>query len=458
MKRIMTVFICLLFSLILCFCGGCKKKNVPLPPTEVKVSFIVKSSYDKSDLPAEIYVNGEKYGDAPCTFPLKIGMKHVLIETVCPGYRYSMHHLQRVTLQTPSSFTLELDPMFSVMFLSSIPSGASLSFDNDPKGVTPLALITLMPGKHLLNLSYPGHAPVNKSVIIDPWGTPEKLEVNLSSRMGKLVVNSNIDNSEVLINDESVGSTRYEGDLTEGTYKVRITKPGYASAERQVIIKASETETVTMNLSELMGVIEVTPMPAHAKVFIDDELIGIGKQKSNPLSPGPHKVRVECENHDAEEEDVMLSRDGLLQLSYSLEPNTGSIRVLSSPGGLTVRVDGKVYGVTEVDSSVKTQALPFTIKNLSSGNHVVTLTGRSEKNPPLQLTETVSVPKRGEVMTSKMSGWIPNVKVRTSKGLIISGFLKTYDEKNIKIEPNKGYIRTFKRNEVDLKFMDISDK
>ncbi len=446
--RIVTTCIAAVFLMGLV---GCDNQPPPPPPKTVKIPINTQPQG------ATVFVNGSKQGETPCDLELDLGM-NALITLRAQGHRPHMLYSSSICARDAHLKTITLQPFESVIIVKTTPEKASVTIDDSELGVSPVST-ALSKGAYKLKVQLPGHSVHERNIIVDDQGTPQMINVNLTSRMGKVTIQSNVTGAEVSINGVSKGTAPYTGDLEEGNYVIEVSKTGYASSKRDFLMNADAVETIHAVLSDLPGTIEVSAKPSAASISIDGVLYGTGSISASKLTPGEHKIEVSCEGYDTIEETVILARDGLVQTDYDLVRNTGSIEVNSAPGGLTVYINGKKYGVTQTSKTDRTQAETFVVSDLPAGDYVVRV-GHKDATPAY-VEETVTLEKAGVATTSPLKLWVINAYVRAKNGVVTRGYLRSMDNNELKIEPNKGYIRTFKKSDVAVdgfKMLDISEK
>lgn len=125
--------------------------------------------------------------------------------------------------------------------LETSPRGLTVTRGDDVLGKTPLAAVSLPPGKHTLKLS-------NKALGISRTMTVEikkgeRTEESLTVGRGTLKVNSR-PWSEVFINGVSKGKTPLDTPVYEGAHEVRLVNPEAGERIQKVEIKAGEEREV----------------------------------------------------------------------------------------------------------------------------------------------------------------------------------------------------------------------
>ncbi|MBI2836049.1 MAG: PEGA domain-containing protein [Acidobacteria bacterium] len=120
---------------------------------------------------------------------------------------------------------------------------------------------------------------------------------------GRLLIRSTPVGSRVFTNGELKGVTPLAlVDLPYGTYNVAVTKAGYMSERRRIVVSGTQpVASVQVRLAALapavpptrLGSVFVHSDPPGARVFVDDRSIGATPVMLPDLSPGVHTIRLE---------------------------------------------------------------------------------------------------------------------------------------------------------------------
>jgi hypothetical protein len=117
-------------------------------------------------------------------------------------------------------------------------------------------------------------------------------------RPGRLVIQTSSPDAEVLVDEESVGTTPIEDpiELAPGEHTVRVRRPGYTEFSDVVRIRPNETTELAVDLMALAMVLTVRSTPEEARVFVDGTFRGTTPIELE-LVEGDHSVRVTHPTH-----------------------------------------------------------------------------------------------------------------------------------------------------------------
>lgn len=112
------------------------------------------------------------------------------------------------------------------------------------------------------------------------------------------------------------------------------------------------------------SLLQVSSVPAGARIIVDGRATGFRAPTSFPLPPGAHRITLSLAGHRNAEENVRLGPGDTLRVDAILTPlASGSLRVGSAPDGATILIDGVPFG----------QRTPALIPQLVVGTHTVQL-------------------------------------------------------------------------------------
>ena len=148
---------------------------------------------------------------------------------------------------------------------------------------------------------------------------------------GVLVVRSTPRGASVAINGRARGATPLRvRNLAPGRYAVRVSRRGYTTEEREVVVSAERPSTVTFSLDRAsraqpasrkgsFGSLAVDSLPAGARVFVDGRLVGTTPIANARVAAGSHVVRVDRTGFRPWTSPIQIVTDQRLRVTASLE-------------------------------------------------------------------------------------------------------------------------------------------
>jgi len=192
--------------------------------------------------------------------------------------------------------------------------------------------------------------------------------VAVANPTGILEVEANAAGAMVFVDGDLIGEAPILELVSAGRHVVRVERPGFASFEQGITIKADTSVQLKANLLRLAPGLEVRIDVDNAKVYLDGQHIGTGRKiVLDPATAGLHDLLVEHEAFGTKEVEVRLEAGTLTPVEFKLRGSLGSVAVHSDPEGARIHFDGKDYGPT-----------PSTIDPVKAGNHSLRLSAEGK--------------------------------------------------------------------------------
>lgn len=258
-------------------------------------------------------------------------------------------------------------------YITSSPSGASVTFDGTPRGTTPVYVTVSSTGtpSHTIRITKSGYydwedtysgnppsggtIPLNADLIFIPVTQPTTL---IGGGKGYYSITSSPSGAQVYFDDSYKGTTSSSPIIVEvsstGTpgHTIRLTRSGYQEWNQYYSGNPSDGQYVYVSASltpvQNYGSISVTSSPSGATAILDGSNSQITPCTFHNVVQGSHTVQVTKSGYSTWSTTTSVTAGLNTQVYASLSvitPNTGSIYVTSLPTGASVYVDGTYYGV-----------------------------------------------------------------------------------------------------------------
>jgi hypothetical protein len=238
--------------------------------------------------------------------------------------------------------------------------GAKLSIDGLVVGVAPIVKIVAA-GRHLIELEKPGfekysqwiEVKANERTTISPT---LKTSGSGASATAVLRVLSNTANARAWLDGVDLGPVPVDiKDIKPGEHILQVKAPGFRTKEERVALVAGQNRVVKLDLESdaaaSTGKLKVVSTVPNADVFVDGALVGkVPAEKS--VAAGEHFVVVRRDGHTQFEQKVRIEAGQTITLQASMKA-VGKLRVLSSPAGAAVMVNGLQRGKTPLEIDVE---------------------------------------------------------------------------------------------------------
>jgi uncharacterized membrane protein len=125
------------------------------------------------------------------------------------------------------------------------------------------------------------------------------------------------------------GETNKELFLYPGSYKVKLVKPGYLDAEKEIEVKEGVKNDFSFALIKNSGSLRLSITPSDAQVLLNKE--DYGNQRNIELAPGKYKMQVQKAGYYDTTEAVEIKLGKTLAKTYSLRQKVGKLQFTIQP-------------------------------------------------------------------------------------------------------------------------------
>ena len=232
-------------------------------------------------------------------------------------------------------------------------------------------------GTYLFRIEKPGHAPawfscrVQSSGITVPvsgldgtvrWEkyTMDSKQIELTPHGGTVLLQSNPNTAKIIQDGRDLGVTPMVlTDLPVGKHEVQLKSPNYADVTVSWEIRDSSPMIVHADLQSNIGQLLVNSTPAQARLFIDNQFIGVTPYRGT-CAVGSHAIRLQRDGYLPYEGHITLLKGKLTEKDITLTVSPSNLNVISEPTGAQVFLNDQLRGVT-----------PLNLKDLPAGKYKI---------------------------------------------------------------------------------------
>ena len=420
MKRLFSSAVCFVCAAALVFLPSCKKK-VP----EQNLSDYGSMNITSEPSGAEVSILGKVIGTTPrVTNPVPSAM--YIVKFSLKGYEPAWLPVN-VTPGRQVEAHIALVPENATVVIDSEPSGAHVQMNGREIGDTPVLLPDLALGSYSASVQMAGYTRREISWKVQN-GRPILINVPLKNNVGTISLNSEPGGAEIEIDGKTYGNTPFKDFFEQGQHKIRLTKTGYKPYEKIVTVNRDETTEETVSLETLPGSLALDSEPTGAALFINGIDYGVTPYKRDSIEAGDYTILLRKDGFDPLEQTVTVHPGELMDRTFTLDPNTGSIILSVNPPGMNIYLDGKFICRTEPESKSRDVSKRVTIRNLSAGEHRVTVSNKHAQPDVKSITITVGKGRTEQV--PEVSFWLPDTTIVLKNGSKYTGRLSDkYSEK-----------------------------
>lgn len=222
---------------------------------------------------AEVSINDEAVGAAPLTISDLTPGDHTLTISA-QRYLPVTREINIEGMDTTQSLSVQLEPAWGQVSLTSSPPGATVSVGDEDRGVTPLTTELLAEGE-VIKVALPGYKTWQQSLSVAIGETLAVDDIQLEPADGLLQLSSTPSGATVTLNGAYQGTTPLDIELTpQQTHQLTLFFNGYKTAKRSLTLSAGEQQSMSVQLQANLGEVQVVASPADASVWIDGVMRG----------------------------------------------------------------------------------------------------------------------------------------------------------------------------------------
>ncbi|MFT3693285.1 MAG: PEGA domain-containing protein [Kofleriaceae bacterium] len=320
---------------------------------------------------ATVMLDGEVKGQAPLVIVTTAGRHQLRItkdgyEPFENWYTTSDNNTQTVM---PSLKEIA-KPKYGVVVVDSDVPDAEVYIDgNKHPDNTPAVIQNVIEGLHVIEVKKSPALPWKQTVQVTAGQQTKvraELQATLNGGVGVVRVLSDAQGARAFIDGTDMGPVPVDiKDVKVGEHIVQVKAPGMQTGEKKVTVAAGQSQIVKFDLNNEVagdsGVMKVVSMVPEAQVFIDGAAVGKVPQEKH-VSAGEHPVVVRLDGYKQFEQKVRVEAGQTVTVQATLKP-VGRLRILSTPGGSDVIINGVPVGKTPLDTEVETGETVVRIEN-----------------------------------------------------------------------------------------------
>jgi hypothetical protein len=321
----------------------------------------VRADADKNLFGATVLLDGQPQGQAPMVITTTAG-RH-LIEIKKEGFEPYSAWLETKDnqVQTFAPTIKEIaKPKYGVVVVDADVADAEVFIDgNKHPDTTPAVINNVIEGVHVIEVRKPPGLPWKQTIEVKASQQTKvraELAAGMNGGVGVVRVLSDAQGARAFIDGTDMGPVPVDiKDVKAGEHIVQVKAEGFQPSERRVTVTAGGSQIVKFDLntetSGDQGLLKVGSNVPEAQVFIDGAPLGKAPQEKR-VSAGDHSVLVRLDGYKQFEQKVRVVAGQPLTVQADLKA-VGRLRILSTPAGATVMINGLPAGKTPLDTEVE---------------------------------------------------------------------------------------------------------
>ena len=315
----------------------------------------------------EVFIDGTNRGTIPNSFEVPAGRHQVEVRKTGMKPFSDWFELAEGERRT-RDVVMERAEVPSGTLLVTSDAGGDVYVDGQRRDAAPAIITGIPAGEHVVEVRKEGLAPWRQTVNV-PAGQQAKVAANFGSAAstGTLRVISNEPDVEIFIDGEAKGKAPATFPNTKvGEHFVTGRKPRFKTFEATVKVAPNDSAIVSLRMETAppdrpRATLKMQSTVPNAEVFLDGSSLGRAPIDRNDIEPGKHYIVVHKDGYADFKREVVLIENQAMALVADLSAS-GTLRLLSTPSGAEVRIDGELVGKT-----------PTVREGVGAGDHVVEL-------------------------------------------------------------------------------------
>ncbi len=334
---------------------------VPLVKKQDPPKIDVRADADKNMFGATVSLDGQPQGQVPMVITTTPG-RH-LLEIKKDGFETQSQwvEVQNNQVSTIANQLKEIaKPKYGTIVVDADVPDAEVYIDgNKHPDNTPAVIQNVIEGLHVVEVRKAPGLPWKQTVEVKA-SQQTKVRAELAALMnggvGVVRVLSDTKDAHAFIDGTDMGVVPVDiKDVKAGDHIIQVKAPSFKTEEKHVTVTAGASQIVKFDLNPEQaadqGVLKVVSSVPDAEVFIDGASVGKVPQEKK-VGAGEHPVMVRLAGFKDFEVKVVVEAGKARTVQADLKA-VGRLRILSTPPGANVMVNGLPVGKTPLDSEVE---------------------------------------------------------------------------------------------------------
>ncbi len=245
--------------------------------------------------------------------------------------------------------------------IKSSPDRVDVLVNGTPQGTTPAVINGLAAGDYLVELRKEGYEPAYKSISLLE-GQQMDLDLQMKKTTGLLLVDSNPQGADVLVNGISKGNTPLlVTDLPLGSYTLEFRSATQLPRTMEAELVDRTPVHVLAELISNTAQLTVTSEPDGAEVRLNGVLQGTTPVTLDEVIAGESDLKVSRRGYKPFIQRMVFEATKPYEVHAQLEGLPSGLTVITTPEGARILIDNKPVGES-----------PVTVSDLADGAHTVT--------------------------------------------------------------------------------------
>jgi len=330
---------------------------VPLVKKQAPPRIDVRADADKNVFGAQVVLDGQPQGTVPVLLQTTEG-RH-LVEIKKDGFETFQQwvdvKLNQKVEMAPMLKEVAKAQVGTIVVEADVPAAEVWLDGNKLPDKTPTVINNVVAGLHVVEVRKDPAIPWKQTVQVvanQQLKVSAGLKATIGGQGGSIRVLSNVNGAHVFLDGTDMGKVPVDiKDAKPGEHIIDVKAPGYQDREEKVTVNAGSAAILKLDLNPVApkdnGKLKIVSPVPNADVFLDGASVGkvpVEKQ----IASGDHFVVVQLEGYKKFEVKVRIEPGQTQTISAELKA-VGALRILSTPPGAQVLINGMPQGHTPLE-------------------------------------------------------------------------------------------------------------
>ncbi len=329
----------------------------------------VRADADRNAFGAKVWLDGQLQGQIPII--LKVADGRHLLEIKKTDYEDFSQWVQvkegdRINVN-PMLKAIAKEKWGEILVESDVPDASVYLDGNLHPDKTPTLIRKVLVGPHVIEIRKDPAMPWKQTLNVEEGKTFKvraELKATIGGPGGSVRVLSNVEGASVFLDGNDLGPAPMDiKDVKPGEHVIEVKAAGYLVSEKRITVGAGSAAVLKFELqpekaATTTGTLKVVSPVPEAVVYVDGENVGSVPQ-TREVTSGDHFVVVTKKGYQKFEKKIRIEAGQTISVTAELKA-VGGIRILSTPSGADVLMDGEIIGKT-----------PMVKDDINVGDHVI---------------------------------------------------------------------------------------
>ena len=325
-------------------------------------------------------------------FSYQIGKRFLMLpgefslEAKLNGYQPLRENIT-VTAQDDQNFSFKLAKKPGRLTISTSPKvNAQVFIDQVFAGNLPLIEEEIEAGIHDISLVSKRFLRYQTEIDITGMELLQEIEAILEPAWIDLEVSSDPPQATIKIDGEVIGQTPTMIEVLQGNRELSIEKPGFKRWQRRLVVEHNVPQSLEeIKLTPADGQITIETRPTNASIRINKKYRG-QSPVSVELAPGKnYTVVANKAGYQTVQKQIAVEAEQDIELSLTLTPITGKIKIVAVPADSELWIDGQFIGAANREVKLSATLHDLEIRKPGYATYKKAITPQPELNQQLMV-------------------------------------------------------------------------